>query len=270
MRSSCEPRLWIPQRLKRQGRSIIVLDTGEIRDDPEQAPAEEALESPVAQEPQSVDRTPRAAEHPGEARIQEQIRQLGLTGEYLDRSARAAASLVERGRSLSETLKTRAWEEGYQEGLKRGAQEAEKLKETALDMVRQARQARIAAAEEAKEELIRFSLQVARRVINRELATDPTVVLDMLREALELMPRGVEIMMRAHPTFVQAVQDAGDLNGGNGGGQYQLTCLADEDMDPGDFLLETIYGEVDGRIDTQLERLAQEISGRIQEAEGES
>jgi len=260
MRSSSEARLWIPRKLKSRSISPSVEPGGEAPPDPDSGEQETPPGDPTdvpSQEP---------------SWIEIEISRMALTREYMARAARAAGSLVEEGRKLSGRLESRAeergFEEGRREGLKRGAAEAEELKERAMDMVRQASRARQEAARQMKEELIQLAMTLARRVLNRELTLDPGAVAQMVEEALDLIPTGTEVLIRAHPAFIQAFKEQ-NLAGGDRG-TYHFTYMQDEDLEPGDFVLDTTYGQLDGRLKTQLERLSGEMEEHIRIQEGES
>ncbi|MEQ1947282.1 MAG: FliH/SctL family protein [Bryobacteraceae bacterium] len=101
---------------------------------------------------------------------------------------------------------------------------------------------------EAEEDMVRLSIAIARRVINRELTTDPEAILGLVKAAgAKLNAREIK-RLRLSPSFfavVAAHRGALDLPPG-------LGLESDESLPPNTVVFETARGEVDASIQTQL------------------
>lgn len=247
MTSSCRP--WIPEDLARyvpRPPPVSADDNGSGRGAGRVAVAGAAPEAP----PPPAERSP--APDPQLARVR------GL----LERLESAGGALLEQVEPLTAALREQALAEGYQaghaQGLSQGSEAAEEAREAALGLVRQAGELRERAVEDARDELVEVALALARRIIRREVYADPVAVTDMVDEALDVLPRGTEVLVRAHPSSIVVLREHRGSTVAAGDGAYHLTYMSDESMEPGDFLFDTVYGQLDGRVEVQLARLAEE------------
>ncbi len=190
--------------------------------------------------------------------IQEAIVERART--QLERATQAAQQLLEQGEALADRARREAVAEGYalgrEQGLNEGRREAEQVKESALCMMEQAREIRDMAAGRAKEQVLELATILAERIVRRQLFLEPDMVRAMVDEALSAIPEGAEILVRAHASSIVVLRDMQDSSGSGRSAAYHLTYMADGDMEPGDFLFDTIYGQLDGRLEIQLERMA--------------
>lgn len=112
--------------------------------------------------------------------------------------------------------------------------------------------AAIVAIEEARREavdavhgrLVELSLAVARRVIGEALAADPAVVRAHARDALDRVRRASVVTLRVHPDDRAHVEDLG------------APIEEDDSLTPGDCVVTSDLGDVDGRVQTRIARLA--------------
>lgn len=108
---------------------------------------------------------------------------------------------------------------------------------------------------------IQLSLTLAERIIRRELELQPVAPRALIAEVLQLTAGASSIVLRLHPTDVQ------EIEAHSAEWQQLLSCpddfkvIADPQITRGGCLVETPQGEIDGRIETQLSRLASELMG---------
>ncbi len=108
---------------------------------------------------------------------------------------------------------------------------------------------------------IQLSLTLAERVVRRELQLQPEVPRALIAEVLQLTAGASSIVLRLHPT------DVTDIKAHSADWQQllatpaNLKVVADPQITRGGCLVETPQGTIDGRIETQLARLASELMG---------
>ncbi|MEQ1885057.1 MAG: FliH/SctL family protein [Bryobacteraceae bacterium] len=138
--------------------------------------------------------------------------------------------------------------EGESAGTKKASAKLAPAIEAFQNMVRQLSSQAQAHRVDAEEDMVKLSIAIARRVINRELTTDPEAILGLIKAAGSKL-NGRELKrLRVSPSFFAAVathRGVLDLPPG-------LGIESDESLPPDTVLFETTRGEVDASIQTQL------------------
>ena len=110
---------------------------------------------------------------------------------------------------------------------------------------------------EAERELVALSLAIARRIIHRELHVDPTTVLAIVRACLQEFDR-VEIQcLTVSPEDLEAVATYFRENP-----VPNLKLVADPSVSRGGAVFQTNQGELDARIETQLQEIEYGLADR--------
>jgi len=159
------------------------------------------------------------------------------------------------------------YEQGYAAGLEKGRQEArDAMNEEILAAANKAQQTIALAQETARQmiidaegDIIRIAVAAVRKILAREIAENPLVVLPIVKTALEKVRDQNEVNIRVSPNDYDLVLQARhDLQAMVGRSQA-ITVTCDASLQPGDCLIETNYGTVDARIESQLENLKQAL-----------
>ena len=196
----------------------------------------------------------------------EQVRQ--QTQQMID-NARAEAE------STAHRLLEDARQEGQKEGLREANQEIERRsRQLAEKMSAEKLHATLPALRQAAEELhrerdrwlteweataIQLCISVAERILHQRLAVQPDLVLPMMSEVLQLAAGNPEISLKMHPDDVALLGDrAVEIVRGQSG-CAEVNIIADPDITRGGCLVESRHGEIDARIEKQLDRIAAEL-----------
>jgi Flagellar assembly protein FliH len=67
--------------------------------------------------------------------------------------------------------------------------------------------------EESEPEILRFCVSIADRIVAREIAQDPTIIIDWIREGLTAMPGRDEIVVAVAPDIAQLMPSLADSTG---------------------------------------------------------
>lgn len=115
-------------------------------------------------------------------------------------------------------------------------------------------------AEQARSDALELGFQVARRVLEAELSTSPEAFFALVRSALKRAGDSRKVLVRVHP------EDAGRLGaalagGGLGVAVASVEVRADPTLAPGDCVVDTDFGKVDGRLATRLDELRRAVAG---------
>jgi flagellar assembly protein FliH len=114
---------------------------------------------------------------------------------------------------------------------------------------------RLGVMRRAERELIHLALAMAQRIVRRELALDPDLLLVIARVAVDRLGERAAAVVHLHPA------DHALLAGGAAGAPGTLDLVADPTVPRGGCRIESALGEVDAGIDAQIRELARELLG---------
>jgi flagellar biosynthesis/type III secretory pathway protein FliH len=114
-------------------------------------------------------------------------------------------------------------------------------------------------AEQARSDALELGFQVARRVLEAELSTSPEAFFALVRSGLKRAGDSRKIVVRVHPEDARHVQPALQ-QGSLGVAVATVEVLADPSLSPGDCVVDTDFGKVDGRLSTRLEELRRAVT----------
>jgi flagellar biosynthesis/type III secretory pathway protein FliH len=147
--------------------------------------------------------------------------------------------------------------------------EAERLRQAAAEEGRQAAAAAVAAARvaaaaartralgAARDEALDLAVEMARRLLGRELALHPDAVRAAASEALQAVAGRHRVALRLHPSAAAAL---GRVPGALPGPEAGVVLVADPALAPGDVWLECEAGAVDGRLEVRLAALRRALA----------
>jgi len=150
------------------------------------------------------------------------------------------------------------WSDGYAAGLAEGTRELTErfspIEAMLTPLIQRLREAELLASAEREADVVALALAVARHLVQRELTADPTLVRELARRALALMPADAPVRVRVHPDDL-ALLELGVSELAGGGASPALHWEADDTLDRGDFVLDSPNRIVDGRTDVALRNL---------------
>lgn len=175
----------------------------------------------------------------------------------------------------AEQIKQRAYEIGYQEGFSAGKQEGldagrNEAEEAAHQLLNEAatKASNIVACAEndyqetilsAERKIVELALAIASKVLARELEENPMVILPIVKSALAKVCDQEQIVIRICPDdFELVIQAKRDLQI-MVGRENALSIISDHTVSCGGCLIDTPYGTVDARLDTQMDAVKQAL-----------
>jgi flagellar assembly protein FliH len=111
---------------------------------------------------------------------------------------------------------------------------------------------------EAEEDLLKLAVGIARKVMLRELATDPRVLAGLVRGALETASATDEIAVRLNPDQYPLVAECRELQE-LAQGERSISFKADPAIPPAGCVVETVRGTLDAGIDAQLDDILRRL-----------
>lgn len=166
-------------------------------------------------------------------------------------------------RAASQAEVARTKQAAFQEGLEQGRGEAagalretaQKLGTTLSDLATFRRKLRL----DAEREVVKLSLAVAHRILNRELATDPDALEGVVHAALSKLQNRDTWQVRVGlqgADITKACLERAGLTG-------SVKVIIDHALQPGDLLIATSAGELDASINTQLHEIERGFAERL-------
>ena len=188
--------------------------------------------------------------------------------EYLSTVKQQAAHIVNSAREQAKGIKSEAQQQGHQAAAQAAVQAAEAAIE---DQWRQLLPALHAAIEEVQRlkscwlqqwerNAVQLAVAIAERIIRRELQQQPEISTAWIREALELAAGSHRVKLQLNPADFQTLTERmGDI-----AAEFEnlapTDIVAHDEVRPGGCRVVTEYGQIEQQLETQLDRIREELS----------
>ncbi len=199
---------------------------------------------------------------------------------YLESVRQQARQMLLDAQEEIEQLKQEAKAEGHQLGLQQGLQEAEKtsqekVKQEAKTQVDKKLQTVLPGLKQAASQIhelrqdaeaywqqqsIELVLAITRKLIHRSIGNDPTIVADRIKDVLKLVMGQSEIQLHVSEQDLEQLSDQLEQVTSRIH-QTKVQLIGQPDLASGECVVQMKYGEIDARIETQLQRIAEELLG---------
>jgi flagellar assembly protein FliH len=217
---------------------------------------------------------------PEAQRQREEAEQVKLQAARLLRGAeQQAKSVLEKAETEAAALRTKAKEEGYQEGVASGTEAGYEEGERKGEEAGLGKHAEATARFEAlftnalKEKdayfadrealMVELAIRVAAKVIGREVDTRPDHVQHLMKQAIRRLSDRAKLTVTLHPDDLERVTQARAEGALSFNGVKQLEFLADDTMVPGGLKIQSGVRTLDASLDSQLTEI---VRGLLEEA----
>jgi flagellar assembly protein FliH len=112
--------------------------------------------------------------------------------------------------------------------------------------------------EQAESDLVRLAIAIARRVVGREVNTDPEAIAGLVKAALEKLRVQEVLRVRLNPQYKASVIECLARFGAS-----QVEVLGDPACEPGAVVFETTRGNLDASVETQLREIERGLTDRF-------
>lgn len=173
--------------------------------------------------------------------------------------ARAQREAEERARQLAEKAREEGYKQGYREGIEQARAEAEEIRSRARQVLKQAEEQRAKTLESLEREIIGLSVDIAEKILARQLSLDPETVLAIAREALQLVKDREHITIFFNPadreTFEKNTEELKRLLPAHA----SLNLLSDDSITPGGCIVESEHGKVEATLEARWEAILESL-----------
>jgi flagellar assembly protein FliH len=181
---------------------------------------------------------------------------LGEDEQAIERARELAEQIVAEAEARASQIEAEARERGLAEGRALASlemnQALETLRTQLAETIEEIHLLKQTIAAQAERDLVRLAIEIARKIVHREVTVDPEVVLAITRVALRRIHDQTSVTIHLHPDDYRYVKGRGDSLAH--GGTVEL--VEDPSIERGGCLIRTQMGDVDARIERQFAEIA--------------
>lgn len=154
-------------------------------------------------------------------------------------------------------------EQGYAEGYKAGIREASatvsdlvaRLEHDIADVARE----REELVDSVEPEMLKLCVEAVEKIIRHEVKTDPRVITRTIRMCLRRLKDRDEVTVRVSPGEVDYVRSQRDELMNVAEGVRGINIIDDRRISPGGCIIESLSGDFDARLETQIEQIRRKL-----------
>jgi flagellar assembly protein FliH len=175
---------------------------------------------------------------------------------------------------LAEAARSDGYRGGYEEGYAAGLAAAEQATADSIHrlsrLVAGAIESHAGFFRAAEREVVDLALQIAHKVVEREVENMPDLAVNIIRAALEEMDARTAVRVRVSPADEELVRRRWTQVVPPGIGPDRIELQADERIQAGGAVIETTQGQVDAQLETKLAQLGNALWTFVAEASSAS
>jgi len=165
----------------------------------------------------------------------------------------------EKLKQIEEDAFKKGWQTGYDEGIRVAETEYDNKLQEAVTLVDKAHQERKKIIAGSEDEIVQLAVAVARKIIQRELSSDPEIIVGIVKRAIQKATDREELTIRVNPDNLDSTLNSRDDITQSVKGVRKLKVLADPGVAPGGCVVESPNGTVDARVERQLSEIEQAL-----------
>jgi type III secretion protein L len=160
--------------------------------------------------------------------------------ELLAQAANEALTIIQQAEQRAHQVREEAYQEGYRAGFA-------EFNQRLLD----ANERYDRALADAEPDILRLAVKIAKKIIGREIESDPATVAEIVKTALGYAERSQPLTLRVNPADLPALQTCRNQLEQSAGARA-IGLIADPGVSIGGCVIETESGTIDARLETQL------------------
>jgi flagellar assembly protein FliH len=187
---------------------------------------------------------------------------------YLAQVRAQAAEIVAAAQGQAQAIREQAQREGQRQALAEAERTLQAKVQQQLDAITPAIAQAVQSVERERaawlrrweDDAVKLAIAIAERIIRREISQQPSITVELVREALQLATGMGAVQVCLHPSDHKALRDGlakiiADMK------QLAPTELvADAAVSPGGCRVDTQFGSIDQQVESQLARIREELT----------
>lgn len=232
------------------------------------APVEEAPEEPDAIPPMEIPEAPTVDVIEQVARAEAEAQSIIAEAQNILADAQTQAQqIINEAQQAAIQLRDDAVNEGqalgHQHGVEQGYQETSVLLEQAAQIVEYAKHEREEIIEKCERDVLELAISVAARVIHTEVTINSDAVLAVVKDAIQKAKDQEKVIIRINPADFETIVVEKQTLQAILRRETGMEIRGDIGVEVGGCVIETDYGAIDARIDTQLETIKNALLGVV-------
>jgi flagellar biosynthesis/type III secretory pathway protein FliH len=172
---------------------------------------------------------------------------------------RQAEGVLQQARLRASQLEKEAYEKGFSEGERAGKEVGEKMVEAVLKQyastLEELKGLRRSMLSSAEREVVKLALEVAKKVVKREVSIDEELVLALVKVSLSRLAEQSVMTLRVNPKDYQSILHYRDAPAHRDSLHEGIRVVEDPLITRGGCLMETESGIVDARVEEQFREI---------------
>jgi flagellar assembly protein FliH len=181
-----------------------------------------------------------------------------------------AKGILVRAKEKAALIEREAYEAGFAQGEKDGFEMGAKKLDKMLDLTEETLKGMVSYKSEFiklyEKEILHLIFHIAEKVVRGKVKIDHTVVRETILEAFNLVVDRSEVTIRISPEDIEYVKEIRaefldrikDLK--------SITVESDPSVNPGGCFMETVFGHIDARLESQLDKIARAVEQTLEES----
>jgi len=158
----------------------------------------------------------------------------------------------------AQVLRQQAVNEGYEAGWKKALddtrEQIDQARSHSQELLDQARKERLAILGSCEGILVRLALDIAQKIVEKELTINPDITVNLVKKIMEFMHSADAFKVLVSPEdFAGLVDEFADLSQSTSSGKLQIAV--EKGIKPGGCVVETDLGVIDARLETRISSL---------------
>ncbi len=156
-----------------------------------------------------------------------------------------------------------AYENGFRQGEKAGMEIAEKKVEAIMrrysETLLELGQLRTDLYAQVEREVVKLALEVAKKIVHREIQADKEVIQTLVKVALSNVAEKTAVTVHLHPTDYNFILERKNELSLSDHGVREVALLADRSIERGGCLVKTECGDIDARIEEEFREVERDF-----------
>ncbi len=165
----------------------------------------------------------------------------------------------------TEKLEAEAFQKGFQQGETAGRKTAVKEMEATMqkyaDSIQEISRVRSSLCAQTEKEVVQLAMEIAKKVVNREIQVDRNIIQTLVRVALSRVTEKKSVTVRLNPVDYKFLMEQSHGKAGDEG--CDVSLQSDNSIEQGGCLVETCCGDIDARIGEKFREVENAFFGDL-------
>ena len=183
---------------------------------------------------------------------------------------REAEKVLQKADKKNSLLEQEAYEKGFSQGEKDGFRSGEKkaLKkvESINNILNELSLIKKQIPRQHEKQVLNLIFTVAKKIIHKEIALDNSIIGKIVLDAFMQTSEKNKVILRLNPEDVDYIEKFQTQLFGEHRDLKSISITSDPSITRGGCFLETSYGDIDANVETQLEKVYQNLANAFDEA----